>query len=160
MGERLIASMTERLIPTRSKSKLSSTLAYPVGAQSISEALVTVPQFEQLELWFTDNRYKVADTIGNLPIVAGRYVKHNLGLSASHRLDESGAYGPKWEIQIYTVPKQHATTIRNALADRGFGILSDWLSEKRSNYWLTKSHEILLWYSVVDDSFVPMASDL
>jgi hypothetical protein len=152
--------MTDRLIPTTSKSKISSALAYPVGAQSISQSLASVPQFEQLELMFTDNRYKVADSLGNLPILAGRYIKHNLGLSASHSMDESGSYGPKWEIQIYTVPKQHSTTIRKAVTEQGFGLLSDWLCEKRSNFWLTKSHEILLWYSMADDRVVSIASDL
>jgi hypothetical protein len=152
--------MTDRLIPTTSKSKISPMLAYPVGAQSISQALASVPQFEQMELVFTDNRYKVADALGNLPILAGRYIKHNLGLSASHSMDESGSYGPKWEVQIYTVPKQHSTTIRQAVADQGFGLLNDWLCEKRSNFWLTKSHQVLLWYSMADGRIVSISSDL
>src|SRR4051812_26964611 len=40
------------MIPTRYRSKLGSTLAYPVGAEAISVALAGVPRVEMLVLSF------------------------------------------------------------------------------------------------------------
>jgi hypothetical protein len=42
----------KQIIPTRYKSKLSSTLSWPIGAEELSAALKDVPQFAELESTF------------------------------------------------------------------------------------------------------------
>ena len=40
------------LIPTRSKGKISQLLSYPIGAERVSSALASVPQYKELVLHF------------------------------------------------------------------------------------------------------------
>src|SRR5271163_3330248 len=40
------------IIPTRFKGKVSQNLSYPAGAKEVSEALISVPQFSELQLSF------------------------------------------------------------------------------------------------------------
>lgn len=39
-------------IPTRYKAKIPRTLSYPIGAKAISDALLGVPQFNELNVEF------------------------------------------------------------------------------------------------------------
>ena len=43
------------MIPTRSKSKISKTLAYPLGSELLSELLDGVPQYQELEISYVDH---------------------------------------------------------------------------------------------------------
>ncbi len=147
------------MIPTKTKDKLPSSIAYPVGAERVSDALSSVPQIADLELWFIANRYGRSMEQGNELVFAARYKKDNLGLSASHSLDQSGFYGPKWVVWVYAVPKQLNSKIRACLIEHGFDYIRDWFCCPRTDLWLSSSHECKLWYRSDDNRLVAITDD-
>lgn len=147
------------MIPTKTRNKLPGFLAYPVGAKVVTDALTTVPQIEELELWFIHNRYGEPEVDRRRLVVATRYSKYNLGVSASHAMEESGLYGPKWEVWVYAVPRQLNATIRTALFDHGLKLIRDWLSQPRTELWLTTSHRCELWYSLDEERLIAKLAD-
>lgn len=142
------------MIPTKTRNKLPRFLCYPVGAKVVTDALTTVPQIEQLELWFIQNKYGESEVDRRRLVVSARFSKHNLGVSASHAMDELGLYGPKWDVWIYAVPKELNATIRSALVGHGFGLIRDWLSQRRTELWRTTSHRCELWYSLDEERLI------
>ena len=142
------------MIPTVSKDKLPAFLIYPVNAKTVTDALSAVPQIDSLELWFTANRYRKPPAQEKHPVCSVRYRRHNMGLSAARWLEESGFYRPKWDVRVYAVPRQQKAFIRAAMIDHGFDIIQDWLTQPRTELWLTTSHECQLWYSAADERLV------
>jgi hypothetical protein len=149
----------ETVIPTRTKDKLRSSIAYPVGAERVTDALSSVPQIAALELWFIANRYGRSMDQENQLVFAARYKKDNLGLSASHSLDQSGFYGPKWDVWVYAVPRQLTSKIRSCLIEHGFDYIRDWFSCHRTDLWLSSSHECTLWYASDDNRLIAITDD-
>lgn len=149
----------DAVIPTVRKQKLPSFLSYPVGAQLVTNALLTVPQVDKLELWFTCDQDRESEVDGKHLVFAARYRKWNMGLSASRSMDESGFYGPKWAAWVYAVPKPLNSLIRSALIDHGFELIRGWYSRPRTELWLTTSHDYSLWYSPADERLTATATD-
>ena len=147
------------MIPTVTKKKLPAFLAYPVGAQRVTEALAAVPQIDDLELWFTVNQHGESEVAGRRLVFGARYKKYNLGMSASHSMEESGFYGPKWDVWVYAVPKSLNALIRSSLTEHGFNFIRDWFSRPRTELWLSTSHECRLWYCPHDDRLIAIADD-
>ena len=147
------------MIPTKTKDKLTSSIAYPVGAELVTAALSSAPQIAKLELWFIANRYGRSEDYGSRLVFSARYRKDNLGLSASHSLDQCGFYGPKWELWVYAVPRQLNSKIRVCLLEYGFEYVRDWLSSVRTDLWLSSSHECKLWYRSDDNRLVMNTDD-
>ena len=147
------------MIPTVKKDKLPSSLAYPVRAQRVSDALSSIPQIAHLELWFIRNDYGQSEVDGKHLVIAARYKKSNMGISASYLGDELGIYGPTWDVWVYAVPKAINAPVRSALHDHGFRMVRDWYSKPRSDLWLTTSHECRLWYSPAEERLVATFTD-
>lgn len=147
------------MIPTKTKDKLPSSVAYPVGAKLVTDELSSVPQIADLALWFTANRYGKSEDNGNRLVFAARYLKYNLGMSASHSMQLSGFYGPNWDVGIYAVPKSLNSQIRSSLLEHGFEIIRDWFSRPRTELWLSSSHECKLWYKPDDERLVAISDD-
>lgn len=145
----------EAVIPTKVKNKLPKQLAYPVGAQEISMDLASVPQVDELELWFLDNRYSKSIVENKRLAIAALYRKDNLGMSASRMADELGLYGPSWSIEVSAVPSSLSSSVSMALHDHGFKRIRDWFTQPRTELWLTKSHSFKLWYSDKTQRLIP-----
>lgn len=135
------------MIRTVSRHKLPSFLAYPVGAQLITNALVTPPRSYELELYFVRNRYRYHDVENAHLVLTACYRKWNMGLSASRSNEAAELYGPTWQAWIYSVPRTLSALIRAALIDHGFEWIRDWYARPRTELWLTTSHELKLYYS-------------
>lgn len=136
------------MLQTKYKDKLPSFLTYPLGAKTISESLIGVPQYDKLEIGFLRGRYEKLEREGRRKVAAVRYLRSNLGLSAAHFAEERGYYGPKWSIDVYAVPRDSGSTVRDALASAGFALLRDWLAESRTELWLSSSHSRTLWLEI------------
>lgn len=147
------------MIPTVSKKKLPASLAYPIGAELLTRVLSTVPQIDELKLRFTLNQYDKSAVTGQYLVFTARYLKWNMGLSASRSLDESGFYGPKWEAYVYAVPKRASSLVRLALIDHGFELIRKWYTSPRNELWMSTSHELNLHYSSVDACLTAIATD-
>ncbi len=142
------------MIPTEAKQKLPRFLAYPLGAQAISDAIVGVPQYDRLSLWFSRHDYEPSDVNGKPITIASRYTRYDVGVSISRDLMERGVYDPRWDVTIYAVPKQLNSRIRHALRAHGLNLLRDWLMEPRTETWLSTSHSLTLCYCPDTDVIV------
>lgn len=147
------------MIPTKYREKLPRSLAYPVGAALISDALASVPQLDELQLHFASNRTGQPTGDGKHLVLTAGYRKTNLGLSASHDWEEAGLYGPAWDVWVYAVPQQLNRLVRRAMVDHGLSKISDWLSQPRSELWLTTSHRCRLWYHPDEDRLAADEND-
>lgn len=147
------------MIPTFRKDKLPRTLAYPSGAQAVTNALLSIPHREGLELWFMRREFGPADEDGLHRVIVVRYEMRHVGLSAASFMVESGFYGPKWDISVYAVPRELNARIRESLRTSGFDIIRQWLAADRSELWLTSSHSCTLSFCPVSDSLVRVGDD-
>src|SRR5689334_22338712 len=99
--------VTAPVIPTRYKSDLAKGTSFFSGAQAISLALRTVPQFEYLSISFHSHfpPGKIR-TSGPLLSVQVAYRQMPPSLSSDDE-DRWNARGPKWEITVYPIPGTH-----------------------------------------------------
>ena len=72
--------MSVELIPTTFKEKLPRTLAYPVGAQILTDALAETPQLEELTLWFSRGDHYTTENTGRHLCIEVRYNHWHLGI--------------------------------------------------------------------------------
>ncbi len=156
MSKRVLACEIP-MIPTRYKQKLRQAQTYALGAQMISDALSLVPQFDELELNFSANRHDKVTPAGEHLVITAGYVKHNLGLSAAN--DATAFYGPRWELWAYAISRELSATVRSKMRDYGFDLIRDWLSESRTELWLTSSHDCKLYYCETNERLVARYHD-
>lgn len=94
------------LIKTARKEKLPKGFSYPIGAQAISEALQGIPQFDEIELWFSwrdefwvSRWQKRLHARGTLSLLQASYSSH---------------FG-RWYVYLYSVPSDCVVSAREHL---------------------------------------------
>ena len=94
-----------KLIKTVRKEKLPKGFSYPIGAQALSEALQGIPQFDDIELWFSwrdefwvSRWQKRLQARGTLSLLQASYSPH-LG----------------WYLYLYSVPSDYTVSAREHL---------------------------------------------
>jgi hypothetical protein len=107
----------QRIIPTYLKSKIPSTLSWPLGAQELSSALAGAPQFEELKISFD---YYMSDKAGLrywpwMELIKFEYVKHANSLSTSRRSIEKKDLERKWRICIAPVSRNDRKRMHDLL---------------------------------------------
>ena len=102
------------LFPTRLKCKISSKLAYPVGAELISSELQGVPQAQSLEIHFY-SKYERVETRGN------PYAIFTVTYAGTH------SYLPGWRIEVRPVPRALKHKVMEALTSEFFPRIRQWL---------------------------------
>jgi hypothetical protein len=105
------------MIPTSRKSKLPTSLSYPVGAELVSEALANVPQASKLHLSFGLFR----------PLLSkrGRMKPYPV-----LRADYSGPVMPPslhWGLKVWSVPSEARHEIKESLVGEGLARVRRWL---------------------------------
>jgi hypothetical protein len=103
--------------PTRRKSKISSKLSYPVGAELISSELSDVPQAQGLEISFC-SKYERMETRGEPYEI----------LSVSYHPWET--YDSGWRIEIRPVPRELKYLTKGALTTEFFPRIRQWLKAR------------------------------
>lgn len=78
------------IIPTRLKAKISQNLSYPVGAKEVSDALISVPQFSELQLCFWTYQFHHEWRRGNYDFL---------------RLGSASFGEAEWEVRVHPVPR-------------------------------------------------------
>jgi hypothetical protein len=116
------------MIPTRSKKRLPRTLSYPVGAKAISEALVGVPQFDELTLvfWFYNQQGSRPTFGGPFSVLEAEFLGPLRSFSASMDMIEKG-YSPKWTIRIYAAPRPLRNLIQGKILGEALPSVRSWL---------------------------------
>jgi hypothetical protein len=114
-----------RILPTYTKEKIPHLLSYPVGAKAISEALMGVPQFDELSVGF----------------FFGNRLRRHHGTPFS--LLDAGYSGPirniftpkvrepylarRWTISVYAVPQPLRHLIQSKLVNEALPSVRSWL---------------------------------
>jgi hypothetical protein len=146
------------VIPTRSRSKHSHLLSYPLGAEALSRALDGVPQHAALTCDFTaGNTHQHLDNPLHLAVSAALYKRERLfydGPDAEAR----GVLLPRWSITVFAVPKTLRHAIKNALLADGLPtILKPWLIENAELTGKTGTCAINVEYVVATSRLVTTA---
>ena len=129
------------LIPTTSKMRLKNNYSYPIGAQAISDALVTVPQYDELNLSFWYSNYHENGLISVLTV---HYRHSHVNLSSLNWGIENGLYGTNWNLTVGAVPRDKRSAVNAVLLSSGLAVVKTWLSETRSETWLDSCHMLAL----------------
>ena len=105
---RRIATEEDRqaTIPTLSRAKISRHLSYPIGSESISESLASVPQFAELKLLFYSSKF-------HTPLRSKEYeflrVEYLNNAKSGEKWPIANLYGrpsqSRWEIAVQPVPR-------------------------------------------------------
>ena len=109
------------LFPTLRKSKISSKLSYPVGAERISSELANVPQAPELDIRFYSGQNYFLENRGDpYPILTVWYQGTREGFLS----DEPG-----WHIQVRPIPRTLKRDVSDALKTEFFPQIRVWLTK-------------------------------
>ena len=137
-------------------------MSYPIGAESISKALVGVPQFEKLVIWYTTTNFAFASDFQaarkqNLPykIFEVSMIHPLKDLSSSKQFIEEGFYDENWEINVYPVPKELRSVAKLLLLKEVLPKTKEWLQEPRTEIWKTgRKHFQALFNEIENEIFI------
>ena len=127
------------VIPTALKAKLPKVHSFPIGAQAISNALEGVPQFDNLQLWFS--RHSRSDLV-----LAVRYAVPENTLSTPRFLSATRHSLPRWDIYVYAVSRELKSEISEHIQGAGLQAIRNWLTAERTETWLQVPQRFELHY--------------
>ena len=112
----------EPMIPTRWKSKIPHTHSYPVGAKTISEALIGVPQFGELTATFRfwNQLARNHGTAKPYRVLEANFSKPSPSLSSSR--DWAGG----WSIWVDAVPRSQRHLIQAKIVAEALPSIKAW----------------------------------
>jgi len=119
------------VIPTASRVKISQKLSYPVGAESISAALTSVPQLTEIRLHF----YSWSDhglRRGHYEFLRVEYLNNARALHEwpIWSLYKRHAQG-RWEIVVQPVPRTIRHRVKQYIAVSALPQVARWLTERK-----------------------------
>jgi hypothetical protein len=117
------------VIPTLYKNKLPQTLSYPLGAELISRAFVSVPQFENLKIRFWFYSKEDPRVIKTYTVLQLSYVRGEPSLTTGKASLAYGWLDKKWEITVSSVPRDRRHFIKGLLEGEALPIAQRWLIE-------------------------------
>jgi hypothetical protein len=155
------------LIPTRYKARLPRHLSYPVGAESISEALAGIPHFESFSLRFSaeavwpasEFRRLLVEQLPYCVMAAEHRPRSKPGLGAADHMVQAGWYDEKWELRVNPVLSRLRQTANQLLREVGMPAIAAWMNSSGQEGWRTRSHRIELVFSPADGSLATRRSD-
>ena len=115
------------IIPTRYRSKVPKDASYACGAQMISNALRSVPQFEQLSVAFGEhfpaNKLREPDP---LQFMEFSYRKMAPNICSTVE-DQWGWLKIKWEIRLTPILRTQRRFAKDYMQETGFSEAAAWL---------------------------------
>jgi hypothetical protein len=143
--------MNDHIFPTKSRTRHSKFLSYPIGAEALSRALDGVPQHDQLACTFyaaNPNSDKNKDKIYLLSVV---YEKQGRTFHHSEDAAERGVFNPHWTIHVYAVASELRHEIKTALLTVGLpDMIAPWLTQNAHLTGKTGGAALWLEYDLVE----------
>ena len=130
---RRIATEEDRqaIIPTLSRAKISRHLSYPIGSESISESLASVPQFAELKLLFYSSKFHTPLRSKEYEFVRVEYLNN---AKSGEKWPIANLYGrpsqSRWEIAVQPVPRVLRHSIKQYILDSALPQMRHWLVER------------------------------
>ena len=137
---------TAHIIPTRLKSKIPHTLSYPIGAKTISEALIGVPQFDDLTLnfWFSNRPAPHQETATPYRVLQVQFSGPKRFFSMERSRSEKGCYyDPQWTIEVRAVPRSLRHLIQNKILAEALPLIRLWLMANPHSAQREGSHRLV-----------------
>jgi hypothetical protein len=141
------------MIPTAIKSKISSAMAYPVGAALVGKALAGVPQFAELRVYFLDcplypaSKFTRALKRGDPYVIARAHFRRPDWTRNRAQPVATGLFDDRWSVTVYPVLRSRVAVAKRVLVEHGLAALKSWLATPRTDTWLMGKR----WCEVVFD---------
>ena len=110
------------IISTRHKEKIPKGFSYPIGAEKLSESILSYVKDDEAEVsfWVKDEYWASSfnEKIKNeepIKIIHIQYYVPRTHHSSSNSMIESGHYEPKWKIRINSVPTKYVSSVKKML---------------------------------------------
>jgi hypothetical protein len=141
------------MFPTRTKTKISSSLAYPANAKLISEALADVPQAQDLSIsflyWQSTARFHECSM--PYPVMAVEYSYRKASQYTPHHSEEAGMNQPRWVIWVQPVPSTLKHHVKELLQHEALPKLQAWLLSKQNLTGKQETQSLTVWYDEARD---------
>jgi hypothetical protein len=138
------------MIATTFKANIPRTHSYPVGAESLTESLSSVPQLDQLTLKFHGLWSRQE---GNLqPVLTVNHFNFRESQFSSKDSVARGVYQDTWEIEVYPVLREQKAEIKHFFITEGLSQVRSWLSAPRSPTWLEGRRTLSIMFDEVSRS--------
>ncbi len=118
------------LIPTLDKDILTKGLSYPLGAQAISRALESVPQFDLLRIAFGRQTYKFDRSYSPKEIA---------GFSDIFQINPDSFNG-EWWIFVKALDSRFRSPVKRVIEERILPLAKDWLLTCDPEKWKYSIH--------------------
>jgi hypothetical protein len=155
------------VIPTQYKSKLSKTLSWPVGAQTVTDGLGDAPHAAECTLWFCGSPVDRASEFQRMlrearpyaVLVAEYRPEIRMPYTRSKAMEDQGLYEARWEIHINPVPRAWRANVGTLLRERGFPAVSAWLRSFRGDGWQAQYHRLELVFAPTEGTLSQRTSN-
>jgi hypothetical protein len=124
-------SQQQVIIPTASRAKISHKLSYPIGAESISGALASVPQLAEMQIHFYSG-IDIQLRKGHYEFLRVEYLNGVRPLLEwpITTLYKRPAQG-RWEIVVQPVPRTVRHCVKQYVTDVAFAEIAQWLTMRK-----------------------------
>ena len=138
-----------QLVPTRSRQKISHLLSYPIGAERISIALASVPQYAELVLHFQEDWY---DRL-RFPRYPYLMVDYSRDATSWNSRDAAGVnLLSTWNITVKPVRRETRHKIQQHMLNTALGQTVEWFTD-RATLVLPGSERLLFFYDEDTEEF-------
>ncbi|HXN49069.1 MAG TPA: hypothetical protein VN893_20625 [Bryobacteraceae bacterium] len=136
------------MIPTGYRTKIPSTLSYPLGAEAISEALEGVPQtgFLVVDFWYWNRQRLVPIFSQPYRVLSVSYWQAPLNTVYRKLYIESGRFEPGWKITVEPVPRRLRHTVQTRLLTEALPRMRRWLIASQNAEGRTGGHNLVFLY--------------
>jgi hypothetical protein len=144
------------LIPTRYKSKLSSVLSWPIGAEELSAGLIGVSQFSELETTFSfwgAHDIATAHTTDWMTLVKLQYNRRPRYFSDSADSIERGVLERHWPITVKPVLRENRKNLHDGIILQ-LPKVAKWLTERHALQVIGTSQLLIVWNAREDSVYV------
>ena len=132
------------------KPKLPRFASWPLGREQLSKYFETLPEPRWPTLWYwADQQISLEMPRATLqklfvekterPVLRVWYA-FDEGSSACKSKDQRTA--GKWYLMVYPVEKEHRSSLKQLLVDRGLNEMVSWIRRDRSDVWLASPHNL------------------
>ena len=116
-------------IPVLGKSPHPPGFSYPLGASAVSEALLSVPQFERFTLRYSNRTplFTMARPWKAVPMLRVTYTNYPVyepRASAASRVPQGGE---RWALEVLPTPAEQRLEYQQLLLEKGLPSFREWL---------------------------------
>ncbi len=117
------------------KPHLPAQFAWPIGVEAISNRFADVPQFEDLQVWFSDRPLEYRWTMQKIASEKCAYQIFTLWYSLTRR-------APSWYFMVYPVESRLKSVVRELLEFEGFPWIHTWLTTAQNDTEMISPHHL------------------